>query len=314
MSKVIVIGAGHGGLAAAARLRVKGHEVSVFNETASPITTEQPLTLLGAYRDLFLKTGNSLEENIELNEVESALSLQLENNKSIEIPGSGIGRSVNQIESILGRAAGDQWRNYITKVGKLWLKIRQPLVENRDANQFSILRKIGPNLIWQFRSLTKLHSNFLPDPDLLRLAWAYREQVNVASECDFGLLAINAYVQQNFGVYLPTEGLPKLGSALVERCDQLGVQFEMNSVARPVELNGQICGIETSNNSFVAADFVILNSPGFEMPNASWFQLPDAATAILNFFEISELSWLGIGPAQAVLTGEAVANRIGSAS
>lgn len=314
MSKVIVIGAGHGGLAAAARLRVKGHDVTVFNETSSPVTLDQPLTLLGAYRDLFLKTGNSLEENIELNEVDIAHSVQLDSGDLLEIPGSGIGRSLNQIESILGTPASDQWRNYVTKIGQLWLRIRQPLIENKDANSFSIIRKIGPGLIWQFRSLAKLHSRYLHDQDLVRLALAYRQQSNVASDCDLGLLAINAYVQQNFGVYKPSGGLPKLSSALIERAEKLGVNFEMDSIGKPVELSGQVCGIETTEKSFIAADYVIHNHTGHELPNPSWVNLPDTRTSISKLFEISELSWLGIGPAQAVLSGEAVATRIGSAT
>jgi len=61
MKKVIVIGAGHGGLATAARLKVKGFEVTVFEESSAVVTIDQDLTLLAAYRDLFLKTGTEID-------------------------------------------------------------------------------------------------------------------------------------------------------------------------------------------------------------------------------------------------------------
>ena len=71
MKKIIVIGAGMGGLAAAARLAKAGHEVEIFeasDQTGGKCRTEwigdyafdtgpSLLTLPAVYRDLFIKTG-----------------------------------------------------------------------------------------------------------------------------------------------------------------------------------------------------------------------------------------------------------------
>jgi len=76
MSRVIVIGAGVGGLAVAARLAVKGHDVLVLEQGQRPggklhthrqdgfafDTGPSLFTLPAVYRDLFLKTGGALEE------------------------------------------------------------------------------------------------------------------------------------------------------------------------------------------------------------------------------------------------------------
>jgi phytoene dehydrogenase-like protein len=74
MARIIVIGAGMGGMAAAARLKVKGHDVTVieasdthggklgtFRRDGFAFDTGPSLfTIPAVYRDLFLKTGGPL--------------------------------------------------------------------------------------------------------------------------------------------------------------------------------------------------------------------------------------------------------------
>ena len=80
MARIAVIGAGMGALAAAARLAVAGHRVTVYEraETYGGAvgryeqdgfafdTGPSLLTLPAVYRDLFVKTGNPLEDSVEL--------------------------------------------------------------------------------------------------------------------------------------------------------------------------------------------------------------------------------------------------------
>ena len=77
---VIVIGAGMGGMAAAARLAKRGHKVKVFEAASfaggkcrtedisgfSFDTGPSLLTLPAVYRDLFVKTGKRLENLVQL--------------------------------------------------------------------------------------------------------------------------------------------------------------------------------------------------------------------------------------------------------
>jgi hypothetical protein len=187
------------------------------------------------------------------------------------------------------------------------------MIENRDLSATSILRNIGFPTIWKFRSLTKLQNRFLHHPDLIELANTYRAQLNCLPSADLGLLGINAYVQQNFGVYSPVGGWSKLTELLKVRCAQLGVSFELGQEVKPVELAGQICGVELAGK-FKAADFVLLSKSEGLPENLSWLNLPDFITLKANLFVIEEQSWLGLGSAHAVLTGEILANHIGSAS
>ena len=87
MARVVVIGAGMGGMAVAARLAVKGHDVTVVEQSAVVggklgryerdgfvfDTGPSLLTLPAVYRDLFNKTGGPLEESVDLVDLEPGL-------------------------------------------------------------------------------------------------------------------------------------------------------------------------------------------------------------------------------------------------
>jgi phytoene dehydrogenase-like protein len=314
MSKVAIIGAGHGGLAAAARLKIKGHDVTVFESSQDVVTINQSLTLPAAYRDLFLKTGSALEDHVELIEVETSQNLPLENGQILSLPGSGLGRILSLIETKISSAAADQWRNYILAIGKVWLSIRNPLIETDSKNGLSKLKAIGFGTIRSAFTDVGLIKKHLTHPDLISLTQLYRSQTNVDRPTKLGLLSLNSYVHQIFGVYEPRGGLSELTAQLKGRSADLGVEFSFNESVKPVQIGNQIVGVETSSAKLISFDYVIFNDLENLVSRATWLHLPTVHTSIAGFYRIIEKSWLGIGPSQAVLSAEVIALDIGSAA
>lgn len=312
MAKVAVIGAGHGGLAVAARLKVKGHEVTVFESSDQVVTLDESLTLPAAYRDFFLKTGSSLESNLELVEVQVATQVALANNQTLNLPGSGLGRVISEIESKLGNSAANQWRTYSQITGQLWQSTRAALVENQLTQ--NIRKTIGFSNFWNFRNFSSLLMSNFSHPALIDLAQSYQQKCWVTSDTKIGILALNSYVEQIFGVYKPVGGMAQLSQALQKRCVKLGVNFEFSTKVNPVELGDQIIGIEVDSGKFQAADFVVVNDTSKISLQLNWRSQPSYETKFAGLFVINETSWLGIGPAHAVLGAQIVAQAIGSAS
>ena len=101
MSKVVVIGAGVGGMATAARLAAKGHTVTILEQSHryggklhtyrrdgfAFDTGPSLFTLPAVYRDLFLKTGAAFEDEVDLQPVEPAFRYQFADKSTAVMPG-----------------------------------------------------------------------------------------------------------------------------------------------------------------------------------------------------------------------------------
>lgn len=310
-SKVIILGAGHGGLACAARLAVKGHEVTVLERSKTAVTIPEPITLPAAYRDLFIKTGKELETVLELPEAEHGIELKLGDDQLLEIPASGVGRALTQIENKLGLDAATQWKNYLSELGQLWSIARATLIESESTGNLELIKKQGVLNLIRFSSLHKLIKKKLAHPDLKRLANRYRELSFADDQSDLALLGISAYTQQTFGVYEPAGGFSALTNELVNRCLTLGVQIKYETAATPISDGNVLFGVELRDRTLLAADFVVVNDFADRPERIDWRNLPTVQTNTPGLYRIPERSWLGLGLAHAVLRAEYVAEHIG---
>jgi phytoene dehydrogenase-like protein len=312
MSKVIVIGAGHGGLAVGARLAVKGHDVHIYEASSSAVTIPQVLTLPAAFRDLFIKTGGQLEEVLELKEPNFAFEFQTKSSGIIQVPASGVGRVLSEIEKVIDKDAANQWRNFTAVFGQIWQKSRSKLIESESEEP--LWKIVGFKSYLKIRNFEKFIKQQLKNTDLQNLARAYKSQCYVDLDSKIGLLGICSYVHQTFGVYQPSGGLSALTNALENRCRKLGVEITFNEKVAPVVSGTQLIGVELSNGQLVAADYVIVNDLTSLPEIAKWTDTTTPGTNSPRLYRIEERSWLGLGPSHAVMSAEIVADLIGSAA
>ncbi|MEY2990009.1 MAG: hypothetical protein RLZZ163_925, partial [Actinomycetota bacterium] len=116
MSSVVVIGAGAAGLATAARLAVKGHNVTVLEQSdrvGGKLATYRRdgfafdtgpslFTLPAVYRDLFLKTGKALEDEVDLQPVEPGFGYTFADGARVVMPGVDPARCARALGDGLG--------------------------------------------------------------------------------------------------------------------------------------------------------------------------------------------------------------------
>ncbi|MYZ35055.1 MULTISPECIES: NAD(P)-binding protein, partial [unclassified Streptomyces] len=156
MARIVVIGAGMGAMAAAARLAVAGHRVSVYERSAtyggSLGRFEQDgfvfdtgpglLHLPAVYRDLFVKTGKEpLERCVQLDQVDPASRHVFADGTDVRLPNASRAGAVSALDAALGAGAGQRWGEFLGRARDAWDRSRRPLLEEPLWSDWQVLRR-----------------------------------------------------------------------------------------------------------------------------------------------------------------------------
>jgi phytoene desaturase len=279
VARVVVIGAGIGGMAAAARLRVKGHQVTVvesadthggklgtYRRDGFAFDTGPSLfTIPAVYRDLFLKTGGPLEDSVELVPLDPGFTYRFADGSMLPMPGAGVGRGAEAMAESLGGRAGADWHRLMHRAGRMWATTRTPFLESpltgmRDlvpmARDLSAVRTVAP---WQ--TLRRLGRATLSDWRARQLLDRYATYSGSDPRRAPAVLATIPYVEATFGAWHIAGGLRSLGDALRTRLDERGVTVRLSTPATRILLAaGRVSGVEVAGGEVLPADVVVANA------------------------------------------------------
>ena len=275
MARIIVVGAGAGGLAAAARLGAKRHEVTVV-EAAGHVggklrtlrrdgfafdTGPSLFTLPAVYRDLFLKTGGPLENEVDLLETEPGFGYHFADGSRLQLPGSSMGRTCTAISDQWGTAAGDSWRDLMARAATIWRLTREAVLGTAMQGPRQLLALARPadlRAVAPWRSLHDMGSRELTDPRLRMVLDRYATYSGSLPQRAPGALITIPFVEQTFGLWHIGGGLGNLADAMHRRCEKAGVTFRLGTaVDRITHTDGAVTGVLTSDGHHLAADIVV---------------------------------------------------------
>ncbi|HEY5136964.1 MAG TPA: phytoene desaturase family protein [Candidatus Nanopelagicales bacterium] len=279
MARVVVIGAGMGGMAAAARLAVKRHDVTVVEQSRTYggklgtferdgfvfDTGPSLLTLPAVYRDLFNKTGAGLDETVDLVELEPAFRYRFPDGVTVEMPGVDSARCAAALGDALGGTAYDDWRAFMLRASDIWQLTRRPFLESplggaRDllplARSLSDVRTVAP-----FTSLRGLGAKYLHDPRLRMLLDRYATYTGSDPRRAPAALATVPYVEQTFGAFHVGGGVRRLADALHARSLERGVSYRLSTdVVEVVTDAARVTGVRLADGELLPADVVVANA------------------------------------------------------
>jgi phytoene desaturase len=279
VAQVVVIGAGMGGMAVAARLAVKRHQVTVVEQSATYggklgsferdgfvfDTGPSLLTIPAVYRDLFNKTGGPLEDAVELVDLEPAFGYRFPDGSRVAMPGVDAGLCAAALGDALGGTAEEDWRAFMRRAADIWQVTRRPFLESpltgaRDlmplARNVSDVRTVAP-----FTSLRGLASHYLHDPRLRMLVDRYATYTGSDPRKAPAALATVPYVEQTFGAYHVAGGVRRLADALHDRTLERGVAYRFGSdVAEVLTDSARATGVRLTTGERLDADVVIANA------------------------------------------------------
>jgi phytoene desaturase len=279
MSTVVVIGAGVGGLAVAARLAVRKHDVTVVEQSTTYggklaryerdgyvfDTGPSLFTLPAVYRDLFLKTGGPLEDAVDLQPVEPAFGYHFSDGTSVTVPGVDPARAAAAFGDAFGGSAAPDWLRLIERGGRMWRITREPFLQSPLAGWRSLLalakdpsdiRTVAP-----MTSLRDLGREYLADPRLRQVLDRYATYTGSDPRRAPAVIATVPYMEQTFGAWHLGGGLATLADALARRCEERGVAMRFGADVRHIELeSGRVSGVTLGDGTTLPADIVVANA------------------------------------------------------
>ncbi|MCH0542567.1 NAD(P)/FAD-dependent oxidoreductase [Streptomyces sp. MUM 203J] len=283
MARIAVIGAGMGAMAAAARLAVAGHRVTVYERAGTHggsvgrferdgfafDTGPGLLHLPAVYRDLFVKTGKEpLERCVGLTQVDPASRHVFADGTAVSLPNASRAGVVSALDEALGAGAGERWGAFLNRAREAWDRSRRPLLEEplpEDVSPFSRDPYPAPRtglLRRTAASLAQVGRRELGDVRLAALLDGYALAYGLDPAAAPPSAAVLPYMEQTFGTWYVRGGLRALADAVYERCLARRVEFVFGAdVTRVVEKDGHAAGLELAGGRCVEADQVVAGAP-----------------------------------------------------
>lgn len=275
MARVVVIGAGVGGLAAAARLAAQGHRVALHERAGTHggklgeyrrdgftfDTGPSLLTMPQVFTDLLAATGGPAD--LELEPVDPVCGYRFADGTRVDLPFDPA-QVPAALDAALGPGAGASWQAFHERSARLWDLVGEPVLHRplraRDLARFSArlrdLRVVAPWL-----TLRGLGSQMLPDPRLRMWLDRYATYSGSDPRRTPSVLSVTPYVEQRFGAWWVRGGLRRLGDALLERCVERGVAVHLDSEVAEITTSGRrVYGIRLARGRAAPADVVVADA------------------------------------------------------
>ena len=275
MARVVAVGAGLGGLAAAARLAAGGHAVTLL-ERADDVggklgwfardghafdTGPSLLTLPQVFRDLFAATGAPLEESVDLVRLDPAVAYRFADGTPLAAPGTAEAVPA-ALDAALGPGAGAQWASLMARAARMWDVTEQPFLRSPLDGAATLARLArDPRdvaTVAPWATLRGLGRRHLRHPHLQTLLDRYATYSGSDPRRAPAVLATVPYVEQRFGSWYVRGGLHRLAQAVADRAAGRGAVVRTGcEVRRIVVAGGRVSGVVLADDSVIPADVVV---------------------------------------------------------
>jgi phytoene desaturase len=294
--RVVVVGAGLGGLACAVRLAGAGRTVTVLEREAGPggragrlslggyefDTGPTVLTMPGLIAETLAAVGEELPAWLDLTKVEPAYRAHFPDGSVLNVI-ADTARMAGEVSRVCGPREADGYLRFVEYARRLWHLERADFIDRnldspRDLLTANLLRLL---LAGGFTRLQSKINSYFRDARTRRIFSFQSMYAGLAPHDALALYAVIAYIDSVAGVYFPKGGIAAVPRALAGVAEKHGVQFRYGTAVTRVETRGgRAIGVRTAGGEFVPADVVVLNP---DLPVARERLLGDAPRRRLRY-------------------------------
>jgi phytoene desaturase len=274
--RIVIVGAGLSGLAAASHLAGRQREVTVLERAPTPggragrmdvdgfrlDTGPTVLTMPDIIDETFAAVGDSLAARLDLIPLTPAYQARFADGSTLAVH-SDADAMAEEVARFAGPAEA---RGYLRL--RQWLtQMYQATYDQFIAANFdSPLSLVSPQLarlvaLGGFSTLDRQVGRFVRD-DRLKRAFTFQSlYAGVAPQRALAVYGVIAYMDTVAGVFFPRGGVRALPDALAAAATEAGVYFQYGETAVELERNGQrITAVRTANGSRYPCDAVVLTT------------------------------------------------------
>lgn len=277
--KVVIVGAGIGGLACAIELARSGFQVTVVERAAqaggkmretgvggvSVDAGPTVLTMRWVFDEIFEAAGASLEAHIELKPLDILARHAWNEVERLDLF-ADIPRTAEAIGAFAGPKEAAGYRAFCSESRRIYETLRDSFLTEQKTGPVGLAGKIGWGRadallgIRPFDTLWRALGDHFADPRLRQLFGRYATYCGSSPFAAPATLMLIAHVEQA-GVWAVAGGMQRLAEAMEAVATSLGVAFVYGAHAETIDLErGRAGGVILAGDERLAADWVVVNA------------------------------------------------------
>jgi 1-hydroxycarotenoid 3,4-desaturase len=277
--RVIVIGAGIGGLATATRLAHAGCDVTVLERQQGPggkmrvvdvgeagvDAGPTVLTMRWVFDELFDDVGTRLDQWLTLERAQVLARHAWDRSPTLDLH-ADLEASVDAVAQFAGAREARAFRAFHAEAQRVYEVLREPFLRSPKPGAMSLSWRIGPGrlddlfAIRPFATLWSVLERHFADPRLQQLYGRYATYCGSSPYAAPATLMLVAHVEQS-GVWLVPGGMHQVAATLARLARSRGADVRYGSeVTRVTQRDGRVSGVVLADGSVLPADTVVCNA------------------------------------------------------